>query len=198
MFGKRLYKSSALKQFMWIYISIALLLLLNLTLQTMSDPLFVKSFKNTFSDVVSFHVKYPQDFLTYILTIFIPAIYYSFIRGIVFYEQGMRINRGFPFFNRSLAYKDIEQYKVIHPKFLMGVKRKDIGEEFIFTVKDVDRVIAIFDQHNIKGELGDEAFKKTLSVNKKLVIFFISFSILMFFIQYFGVVGKIFRTFQIS
>lgn len=198
MFGKKLYKSSALKQFRWIYISIAILLLGNLTLQTMSDPLFIKSSDNTFSDIVMFHVRYPQDFFIYILTILFPSIYYSFIRGIVFYEQGMRINRGFPFFNRELSYRDIEQYKVIHPKFLMGVKRKDIGEEFIFTVKDIDRVIAIFDQQNIKGELGDETFKRTLSVNKKLLIFFISFSVLMFFIQYFGIVGRLFRTLQIS
>jgi hypothetical protein len=198
MFGKKLYKSCALKQFKWIYLSIAFLLLGNLTLQTMSDPIFLKDYQNTFSDVVNFHIKYPQEFFIYILTIFIPALYYSFIRGIVFYEEGVIINRGFPFFNRSLPYKQIEQYKVIHPKFLMGVRRKDIDEEFVFMVRDVDRVIAIFDQHNIKGELGDEEFKRTLSVNKKLLIFFVLFSILMFFAQYFGWFGKIFRTLQIT
>jgi len=198
MFGKVLYKSKALKQFRWVYLSIAILLLGNLILQTLSDPIFMKTFTNSFKDLVLFHVKYPEDFITYVLTILIPAIYYSFVRGIVFFENGMSINRGLPFFNRSISYKDVETYKVIHPSFLMGVKRKDTDEEFIFTIKDIDRVIAIFDQHNITGKLGDEEFKNTLSVNKKLVIFFISFSVLMFFVQYFGLVGKVFRNFQIS
>lgn len=198
MFGKKLYKSGALKQFKWVYLSIALLLLINLTFQTLTDPLFEKTFTKNFAGIISFHIKYPEDFFTYILTIFFPAIYYSFIRGINFYEEGMVINRGFPFFNRSIPYKDIEEYKVVHPKFLMSVKRKDIDEEFYFTIKDVDRVVAIFDQHNIKGHLGKEEFNQTMTVNKKLIIFFVGFSIFMFFIQYFGVIGKIFRNFQIS
>lgn len=198
MFGKKLYKSGALKQFCWVYLSIALLLLINLTFATLFDPIFEKSYQPTFSDIVNFHVKYPEDFITYFITIFIPAIYYSFIRGINFYEEGMTINRGLPFFNRNLSYKDIEEYKVVHPKFLMAVKRKDIEEEFYFTIKDVDRVVAIFDQHNIKGQLGKDELQKRMTVNKKLIIFFISFSILMIFIQYFGLVGKIFRNFQIS
>lgn len=198
MFGKKLYKSGALKQFIWVYLSIALLLLVNLTFQTLGDPTFEKSFESSFSDIVNFHIRYPEDFFTYLFTIFIPAIYYSFIRGINFYEEGMTINRGLPFFNRSINYKDIEEYKVVHPKFLMSVKRRDIEDEFYFTIKDVDRVVAIFDQHNIKGRLGKEEFNNTMTVNKKLIIFFVSFSILMFFVQYFGLIGKIFRNFHIS
>ena len=198
MFGKKLYKSGALKQFVWVYLSIALLLLINLTFATLFDPIFEKSFQANFSDIVSFHVRYPEDFITYLITILIPVVYFSFIRGINFYEEGLTINRGLPFFNRSVPYKEIEEYKVVHPKFLMSVKRKDIDEEFYFTIKDVDRVVAIFDQHNIKGQLGNEEFQKRMTVNKKLIIFFISFSILMVFIQYFGLVGKIFRNFQIS
>ena len=107
--GKRLYKSTALKEFKLVYMGIAALLLVNLVLQTYSNTLFVENFAKSFSGVVDFHLKYPEDFLIYCFTILFPAIYYSFIRGIVFYEKGMTINRGFPFFNRSFLYSNISK-----------------------------------------------------------------------------------------
>lgn len=183
--GKKLYKSTALKEFKLLYLNIAALLLLNLTLQTPGEF----SFKN----VVNFHIQYPEDFLVYCATILFPAIYYSFIRGIVFCENGMIINRGLPFFNRSLPYKSVSKYKIIHPKFLMGIKRSDIEEEFVFTIRDIDRAVAILDQHNIPGDLGKETLERTMTVNKKLVIIFIAFGVVMFFIQYFGGIRQLLR-----
>ena len=191
--GKRLYKSTALKEFKLVYMGIAALLLVNLVLQTYSNTLFVENFAKSFSGVVDFHLKYPEDFLIYCFTILFPAIYYSFIRGIVFYEKGMTINRGFPFFNRSFLYSNISKYKIIHPKYLMGVKRSDIDEEFVFTIRNIDRVVAILDQQNISGSLGKENLEKTMTVNKKLVIFFALFGTLLFVIQHFGGFAKLLR-----
>ena len=191
--GKRLYKSTALKEFKLVYMGIAALLLVNLVLQTYSNTLFVENFAKSFSGVVDFHLKYPEDFLIYCFTILFPAIYYSIIRGIVFYEKGMTINRGFPFFNRSFLYSNISNYKSIHPKYLMGVKRSDIDEEFVFTIRNIDRVVAILDQQNISGSLGKEKLEKTMTVNKKLVIFFALFGTLLFVIQHFGGFAKLLR-----
>lgn len=191
--GKKLYKSTALKEFKLLYLNIALLLLINLILRTLSDPFFEGQFAKSFMGVVNFHIQYPEDFLIWCFTILFPAIYYAFIRGIVFCENGMIINRGLPFFNRSVPYKNISKYKIIHPKYLMGVKRSDIEEEFVFTIRDIDRVIAILDQHNIPGDLGKETLEKTMTVNKKLVIIFVVFGIVMFTVQYFGGIRQFFR-----
>ncbi|MBC74950.1 MAG: hypothetical protein CME64_02955 [Halobacteriovoraceae bacterium] len=191
--GKRLYKSTALKEFKVLYMGIAGILLTNLVLQTYSNPLFTEKFQKTFSGVVDFHIKYPEDFLVYCFTILFPAIYYSFIRGIVFYEKGMTINRGFPFFNRSFLYSNISKYKIIHPKYLMGVKRSDIDEEFVFTIRNIDRVVAILDQQNIPGNLGKEKLEKAMTVNKKLVVFFVLFGTVLFVVQHFGGFAKLLR-----
>lgn len=191
--GRKLYKSTALRPFKIAYLSIAALLLANLILQVMSDSYFQTHFQSSASGVGAYFWRYPQDFLIYCATIFFPAIYYSFIRGIVFCQNGMTINRGLPFFNRNVLYKNISSYKVIHPKFLMGVKRSDIDEEFVFTIRDMDRVIAILDQHNIPGELGKENFAKTMTVNKKLLIVFVLFGAALFVFQHLGGLARFLR-----
>lgn len=191
--GKKLYKSTALRPFKVAYLSIAALLLVNLVLQTLGDDYFRSHFESSFTGLVKYHFRYPEDFLIYCFTIFFPSIYYSFIRGIVFCENGMVINRGLPFFNRNVLYKNISQYKVIHPKFLMGIKRSDINEEFVFTIRNIDRVIAILDQHSIQGKLGKESLSKKMTVNKKLLIIFISFGIFLFVFQHFGGIARLLR-----
>ncbi len=122
--GKKLYKSTALKQFKAVYLGIALFLLGNLLLQTLGDPTFKSDFERSSSGVVAFHYRYPEDFFLYLVTIFVPSIYYSFIRGIVFCENGLIINRGFPFFNRSVLYKNICSYRVIHRQIFHGGEKK--------------------------------------------------------------------------
>lgn len=191
--GKKLYKSTALRAFKATYLSIAFVLLANLVLQTLGDSFFLERFEASFMGVVRYHINYPEDFLIYCATILFPAIYYSFIRGIVFYQHGMVINRGLPFFNRSVPYKNISAYKVIHPKFLMAIRRSDIDEEFVFTIRNIDRVIAILDQHNISGDLGKEHLAKTMTVNKKLMIIFIVFGIALFIFQHFGGIARLLR-----
>lgn len=191
--GKKLYKSTALRPFKAAYLGIAALLLVNLVTQTLSDPYFVARFEPTFSGLVRYTGLFPQDFLIYCATILFPAFYYSFFRGIVFCRNGMIINRGLPFFNRSLPYKYIGSYKIIHPKFLMAVKRKDIGEEFVFTVRNMDRAIAILDQRDIPGELGKEHLANTMTVNKKLLIIFVSFGAALFVFQVFGGFARFLR-----
>lgn len=191
--GKKLYTSRSFWIFKILYLSVAALLLFNLLLQTFYDPTFVNNFNGTFSDVLSFHLKYPQEIIIYILTIFFPALYYSFFRSLRFYETAIIMNRGLPYFNRVLPYNSIDSYKLIHPKYLMGVKRSDCNDEFVFTIKDHDRAIAIFDQHGIKGDLGNTTYQNTVTTSKKLLVFFLGFSALMFIVQYFGLVGYFLR-----
>lgn len=191
--GKVLYTSRSFWIFKLFYMGIATLLLVNQYFQTFFDPTFLKNFDSSFSSVIAFHIKYPEELLIYLFTIFFPAVYYSFFRSLRFHENAIIMNRGLPFFNRVLFYKDIDSFKVIHPKYLMGVKRADCNEEFIFTIKDHDRAIAIFDQHEIKGDLGDSTYKSTVSTSKKLLLFFLCFSVVMFCIQHFGVIRYLIR-----
>ena len=77
----------------------------------------------------------------------------------------------------------------------MAVKRSDIDEEFVFTIRDIDRVIAIFDQHNIEGKLGKESLKKNSPLGKRVIITFVLFGVAMAIAQYFGGLGRLLRQF---
>ena len=147
--GKKLYRSTSLKHFKIAFISIAIWVFINLYFKTYSDPDFLEIGDITAKGVVNFHFIYPVQFIGYILGTLLPAIYYAFFRGIIFFEDGMVINRGLPFLNHCLKYKDIESFRIIHARYLMSLKRKDVSEELLFTIRDIDRVIAIFDQHGI-------------------------------------------------
>jgi hypothetical protein len=191
--GKKLYRSTALIEFKIIFLSIASWVLINLYFKTYSDPDFIAGGYNSFDDVVQFHMIYPAQFIGFIIGTLIPTLYYSFIRGIVFFETGVVINRGVPFFNQSVNYSDIESFKIVHPRFLISIKRKDIHEETLFTIRDVDRVVAIFDQHAIQADLGAVVDESRRSVSRKLILSFIIFGTVVSILQYTGVMIEINR-----
>lgn len=191
--GKKLYRSAALKHFKIIFILIAIWIFINLYFKTYSDPDFIAMGDLTLKGVINFHYQYPVQIIGYILGTLIPSFYYAFIRGIYFFEDGMVINRGLPFLNHCVKYKDIMSFKIVHAKYLMSLKRKDVDEELLFTIQDIDRAVAIFDQHGIKGELKSQFDEKNITINKKAIIYFLIFGIIVSVIQYSGLMIAINR-----
>lgn len=191
--GKKLYKSSALIQFKITFLVIALWVFVNLYFKTYSDPDFIDAGGGDLLDVISFHYQYPVQFIGYLVGTLTPAIYYAFIRGIVFFEEGVVINRGIPFLNHCIQYSNIDSFKIIHQKYLMSLKRKDLDEELLFTVREIDRVVAIFDQHGIKGDLGKVSDTSNRSINIKLLYIAIVFGVIVSIMQYTGLMIAINR-----
>lgn len=169
------------------------ILLFNLYAQTVNDPNFVKWSDRSFIGVLRFHLFYPEELVSFLITVFLPAVYYGIIRSFRFFEHGIILNRGLPFFNRVLLYTQIKSYKIVHPKYLLSITRNDTEDEILFSVTNIQRAMAILDNHNIVGDLGDKEFKKTVSGNKKFAISVIIFAIIVFFFQYFGLARYIFR-----
>lgn len=191
--GKKLYCSTALKQFKVIFILIAIWIFMNLYFKTFSDPDFIEMGDTSLKGVINFHLHYPVQVIGFLFGTLLPAFYYAFIRGISFFEEGMVINRGLPFLNHCVRYKDITSFKIIHAKYLMSLKRKDIDEELLFTIQDIDRAVAIFDQHGIKGDLKSQFDEKNISINKKAIMYFLIFGVLVSVIQYSGLMIAINR-----
>jgi hypothetical protein len=193
--GKKLYRSTALFQFKLVFIAIALWVLINLYFKTYSDPDFLARGGGLFKDVVDFHLTYPVQIIGYILGTLLPALYYAFLRGIVFFERGLVINKGLPFLNHSISYDDIESFRIVHPKYLMSLKRKDTSDEVLFTLRDMDRVIAIFDQQAITAYLGESQLVQTYTLSRRIAIVSILFGAIVSILQYTGIMIDINRYF---
>ena len=191
--GKKLYKSRALPSAKIFLLMVCVGLFVNLYYATLSDPIFIKRGLEGPKGVWSFLLMYPEELITFILFVLAPSIYYGFIRGITFFEEGIVINRGLPFFNHCVRYKHIKEYRMVNPRYLMSVVRKDTEDEILFTICDQDRAVAIMDQQEISGKLGSEDYATTMSAHKKFFIFVIFFGLVVFCIQHYGILGMIFR-----
>src|SRR5690606_26646649 len=167
---KRIYTSRMLWPLRLLVLGVFLFLLVNLFLQTPNDPNYSKWSDHTFKGTLRFHLFYAEELLMFVATVFIPAFYYGILRSIRFFENGIIINRGLPFFNREIFYSQIKSYKIIHPKYLISIIRSDMDDEILLSVSNMQRAIAIFDNHNIPGDLGNKEFKESFSVNKKFAL----------------------------
>ena len=190
--GKKLYRSTALPSLKLMAVVIPLVLFFNLYFQTNSDEFFLKNYGGGFQDIIDFHLKYPEEFITYFLAALLPSIYYGFIRGVRFYEKGIIINKGLPFFNLYIPYEVIKKYEVINQKHFMSITRKDTEDDYMFTVNNMDRVLAILDQNHIEGNLGGNA-KNDQPAHKKLILFFLIAGVLVALLQYSGFIRDLFR-----
>lgn len=171
-FGKKVYKTKSTKVIKALALTSITFLIVNLYFQTFNDPVFAKSYDGSFNDVVKFHLKYPYDILSYFFFILLPSIYYGFIRGNIFYQNVVVLNRGLPWYKRVISYDKIASFEIIHASLMVAIKLKDSGKKYIFGVSDVDRVISIFDKNNVPGDLEDQDTIK-LSVNSMIMIFFL-------------------------
>lgn len=161
-------------------------------LETITSPKFQEMLielpnKSFFSRVLTFfryHYTYPRDLFSFLGTIIVPAVYYAFIRGVRFHEKAFVFNRGIPFLNHTIKYEDVKRYKLFHPKYAISLHLHN-GDSFVIADNSVERVIAILDQHNIAGDLGDE-YAKIFTNFKRVVIFVLSFTVLLFLIRKMG------------
>jgi len=190
--GKKVYRSTAIGTIKIMAIVIIVVLFVNLYLMIFNDPEFNSLSDKSFSAVANFHWKYPYDLLSYIFFILIPCYYFGFIRGVSFYENGIIVNRGLPFFNSIIPYSIIKQYEIIHSKLFISIKRSDTNEDVLFSINDVDRAVSIFDQNEIKGDLHCQE-RLVMTMHKKLIIFFIAIGIAVMLGQSLGLSRFLFR-----
>jgi hypothetical protein len=186
MLGKRLYKTSMLNGFRLIILAITIFFFHDFYLETFTYEKFQVLGRFKIFDVFGYHYKYPAEFMTFFFLIIIPAIYYSFIRGVKFCEKGFYFNRGLPFLNRAVLYSDIKTYKLLHPRKAITIHAHK-GEVYVIADNDVGRVIAILDQHNIQGDLNQDEYVRLIMNYRKFVMIVVGFTILLFTLKKLGV-----------
>jgi hypothetical protein len=192
MLGKRLYKTSMLNLFRLMVLAVVIFFFSDFYLETITAPKFQAMLlelpNNTFmARLLTFFkylLMYPQDFFAFLGTIIVPAFYYAFIRGVRFHEKAFAFNRGIPFLNHIIKYEDVKRYKLFHPKYAISMHLHN-GDSFVIADNSVERVIAILDQQNIPGDLGDD-YAKLFTNFKRVVIFVLCFTLLLFLIRKLG------------
>lgn len=198
--GKKLYHSTAITSVKVVAVMMIGVLFMNLIYQTIGqdhfqlylDRLALTNHDITFGLIMSYHGQYPEELILYFLTIFFPAIYYGFIRGVTFYEKGLKVNRGLPYFFTKISYDQIESFQIVHRRHLMSIIIKETKDEMLFSVRNMDRVLAIFDQNGISGKLQNDDTKST-NAPLKLVMFFFIIAMAIAFVQYSAVIRNLFR-----
>jgi len=185
MLGKRLYKTSMLNVFRLMILGLFIFFFNDFILNTYTNENFQLARRFKILDVIEYHYKYPNEFITFFFLIIIPAVYYALIRGIRFHEKGFIFNRGLPFLNKEILYSDVQTYKMLHPDYIISVHLKN-GDVYIVADNNVARVIAILDQHNIQGDLARDDYVKLITNFRKFVFVVLSFTLVGFLIRKFG------------
>jgi len=189
MLGKKLYKTSMLNFFRLIVVALTAFFFNNFYLETFTYENFQLERKFKFLDVFWYHYRYPAEFITFFLIIIIPAVYYGLIRGVRFHERGFVFNRGLPFFNKAILYEDVKAYKLLHPKKAISIQNKK-GDFFVIADNNIERVIAILDQHNIPGDLTQDDYAKLVSNYWKFIQLIIGFAIFVFMMKKLGLFNR--------
>ncbi len=185
MLGKKLYKTSMLTGFRLFIFAVTAFFFHDFYLQTFTYEKFQAAGHFQFIDVFKYHYRYPYEFVTFFGLFIIPAIYYAFIRGVKFCEKGFLFNRGVPFLNRPILYSDVKSYKLLHPNKAITVQTQQ-GDVFVVADNNIERVIAILDQHNIPGDLKQDEYVKLIMNYRKFVIFVVGFTTLLFLLKRLG------------
>ncbi len=192
MLGRRLYKTSMLNLFRLGVLAVVIFFFSDFYLETITAPKFQEMLielpsRTLLARLLTFfkyHYAYPRDLMAFMGTIIAPAVYYAFIRGVRFHEKAFAFNRGIPFLNHIIKYEDVKRYKLFHPKYAISMHLHN-GDSFVIADNAVERVIAILDQHNIAGDLADD-YTKLFTNFKRVVIFVICFTVLLFLIRKLG------------
>ena len=179
MLGKKLYKTSMLNLFRLVILAIVIFFLNDFILNTYAYEKFQADGRFKIIDVIQYHYKYPYEFITFFFLIIAPAIYYSLIRGVRFFDKGFIFNRGLPFMNKTVVYEDVKKYKLLHPKHIVTIHTHK-GDVFLIADNSVERVIAILDQHNIPGDLAMDDYANLITNFRKFIIVVLSFSLVVF------------------
>jgi len=185
MLGKKLYKTSMLNLFKLVVLLVFMFFLNDFYLDTFTHEKFQLEAKFKIIDVLNYHFRYPKEFLYFFFLILVPCTYYSLIRGIKFYEKGFVFNRGLPFLSTTILYSQIDSYKILHPKYALSLTTKS-GEIFIVADNSMERVLAIIDQQNIKGNLAGDEYVKMITNYRKFIFVVMTFTILLFILKKVG------------
>lgn len=192
MLGKRLYRTSMLSLFRVLVLGVVIFFINDFYLETITNTTFQEMMADqTPSRLVRFltffryHFKYPIDLINLLLVVIFPAIYFAFIRGVRFHEKGFLFNKGVPFLDSTVLYPEVKSYKLLHPKQAIWLTTSG-GDSFIIADNDIERVIAILDQHNIQGDLAVDQYVKLVSNYKRLVVFCITAFFIIFAIRKLG------------
>lgn len=178
--GKKIYRTSMLWPFKWLLFAIVMFFYHDLYLGTFLQPKFIQEARFAIVDVAKFHLRYPIEFLTLSFLLLPTFFYYSFLRGVSFYEKGFSYNRGLPFLNSWVPYADCVSYKLVSPNNMIAVTTKN-GDLYLVADNSVERVIAILDQHEVKGDLARDAYVKLVK-NVKIFFYMVClFTVSMYF-----------------
>lgn len=186
MLGKKLYKTSMLNIFRLGIFALVLFFLNDFYLDTFTYEKFQVLRRFKILDVLEYHYKYPKESITFFCLILIPAFYYALIRGVRFCEKGFIYNRGLPFFNKAVMYSDIKTYKLLHPNKAISIHANN-GDVFVIADNTAERVVAILDQHNIKGDLAQDDYVRLISNYKKFFLMVVGFAFFVFVLKKIGV-----------
>jgi hypothetical protein len=182
---KKMYKTSMLTSFRLLILAVALFFFYDFYLETYSYAKFFNEGKYGPLAVLKFHYRYPAEFISFFFLVIVPAFYYSLIRGVKFCEKGFYYNRGLPFLNKFVPYSDVKSYKLLHPNVAITITTEK-GDLFVVVDNNIERVIAILDQHNIHGNLAQDEFVKLFTNFKKFVYIVFAFTILLFLVKKLG------------
>lgn len=185
MLGKKLYKTSMLNLFKLVILALFVFFLNDFYLDTYTYEKFQAVGRFQILDVLKYHYRYPYEFITFVVLVVIPAIYYAFIRGVRFHEKGFVYNRGMPFMNKSVPYNEVKTYKLLHPKNIISIHTHK-GDVYVVADNNVERVIAILDQHNIPGDLARDDYANLITNFRKFIIVVLTFTLVVFVIKKFG------------
>ncbi len=183
---KKMYKTSMLNSFRLLILAITIFFFYDFYLGTYSIEKFFTEREYGPLAVLKFHYRYPAEFISFFFLVIVPAFYYSLIRGVKFCEKGFYYNRGLPFMNKFVPYSEVKSFKLLHPKVAITITSQK-GDLFVVADNDIERVIAILDQHNIAGNLAPDEYVKLFTNFKKFIYFVFAFTIVLFLIKKLGV-----------
>ena len=182
--GKKLYKTSMLPLFRWFLTLLLVLFFHDFYLETFTDPHFIIQGKLGFLDVWIYHYHYPFELITFASFILPPYLYYSFLRGISFYENGILYNKGLPFYNQFIPYSEIQSFKILHPQHILILYTQN--EMWVVLNSNLDRILAIVDQQNIKGDFSHHELQNLIKHLKKFLRIIFVFVVVIYLVKKFG------------
>lgn len=177
--GKKIYRTSMVGTMRLVLFSVVVFFYHDLYLGTFQEEKFLAAGNFKFMDVIAFHLKYPTEFI-WLTCLIMPAfIYYCFIRGVRFFEKGYLFNNGLPFLNVWSSYEDIKNYKILAPKSTLALFSTG-GDIRLVVDGNIERVIAILDQHGVQGDLAQDAYVKLLTNIRKFVYVVLVFTLVIY------------------
>lgn len=185
--GRLLYSSGLFFPLKIIILFISIFLFANIFFQTQSDPGFISFGGKGLKDVFFYQITHPQEIITYLILFVFPAIYYGFFRANRFFEKGLLVNGGLPFYNEFIEYSHIGHFQIVHSKYLISVFSKKDNKELLIPVKDMERVLAILDQNGIEGKLQQEMKVSHFLTQTRYLYFLVAAGAVTFLVQYYNV-----------